>query len=419
MADQEGKTTCQSLNGAIPCPRKSGLSILKGMLKPFAMVAIIAGISPLLPFWTAPGTSAQSAESVNQLVATGEKTDPSKVTPKTDVQNKRNQPETPLRSDKLPDTELVRRGRAAWERMIAENPLLNPWENPAWKLAQSYVRQGEYDKAIEVYKPHCNVAADSTEQRAELGEVLLFGKVGARSEVRLFGEVKGRPTVSNSISNGKGQCPICHRMFKEEVNADLDRDPFQPYLFNFAHRIKGLIASSKYQHRPEDTMQPEAFPGSGKATNLIEYLAESNVCPSCYIAPRIGFTNNPRESLMPGIQRPPISLTIDEMVAIDTWLLKREGEQIPSLKVMRAAYEKFLQPYDRVGSYEGILLASLYDAKGDLDTAIQLLEANYPGLPGYMNLELLRDAPRFFANLKKRTHIVARFPNLLQVNEQP
>jgi hypothetical protein len=52
------------------------------------------------------------------------------------------------------------------------------------------------------------------------------------------------------------------------------------------------------------------------------------------------------------------------------------------------------------GNDDGILLASLYDAKGDRVAAIKLLEATYAGVRKYTDLELLRDDPRVFANLK-------------------
>lgn len=309
---------------------------------------------------------------------------------------------------------LVQQGRYReatdqWEQASSvDHRLYQDWL--AWDLAQAYVKQGRYGKAIDMYKPQYHFITESIDQRAELGEVLLFGEVG------------WRPTKENSFAVGKGQCHLCHRIFKESVNEDLADDPYQPYLFNFAHHIKSLIASPKYQHRPEDTKQPEAFPGSGKATNLIEYLAESNVCPSCYIAPRIGRTDNDRESIMPKPHKPPISLTIDEMVAIDTWLLKQEREDIPSVAVMRAAYEKFLRPEDRPPPFEGIRLAALYDAKGDLAEAIRLLDATYPAMLSSRGsweraeFERLRDDPQLFRNLKQRSDIVAKFPKLLQVN---
>ena len=148
--------------------------------------------------------------------------------------------------------------------------------------------------------------------------------------------------------------------------------------------------------------------------------------PSCYVPPGFGWKgSDDRESKEPTIYLPPLSLTIDEMIAIDTWLLKNEGEELPNVETMRTAYEKFLRLEDRPGSYDAIRLASLYDAKGDLDTAIHLLEANYTGVLKYdsgpsrhENLAPLRDDHRIFSNLKKQFDIVAKFPNLLQGNTQ-
>jgi tetratricopeptide (TPR) repeat protein len=300
-----------------------------------------------------------------------------------------------------------------WDRLIAEDPNINysginyP-ESFAWELAKAYLRLGQNEKAIAVYKPHYHVATESVEQRAELGEILLFGSVGAR------------PTKLD-YPIGKGQCHLCHKIFKETIKEDLEHDPFQPYLFNFAPRIKELIKSPKYQKRSKDTVQPEAFPGSGIATSLIEYLAESNVCPSCYIATRVGFKDDDRDSIMPAAHKPPISLTIDEMVAIDTWFLKREGEEIPSIGVMRSAYEKFLPENDRPISYAGIQLASLYDMKGDLELAVKLLDANYPNMLRYApgKLTQWRNDHQMFPHLKQRPEIVSRFPNLLQTDSRP
>ena len=70
---------------------------------------------------------------------------------------------------------------------------------------------------------------------------------------------------------------------------------------------------------------------------------------------------------------------------------------------------------------EGIRLAALYDAKGDLAEAIRLLEATYQAmLPArgsweLAELEKLRDDPQLFRNLKQRSDIVTKFPKLLQV----
>jgi tetratricopeptide (TPR) repeat protein len=68
-----------------------------------------------------------------------------------------------------------------------------------WELAQAYVKQGKYETAIDIYKPQYHFITDSIDQRAELGELLLLGEVGARPET---GAV------------GKGQCALCHTFSK-------------------------------------------------------------------------------------------------------------------------------------------------------------------------------------------------------------
>jgi cytochrome c551/c552 len=50
---------------------------------------------------------------------------------------------------------------------------------------------------------------------------------------------------------------------------------------------------------------------------------------------------------MPQIHKAPIQLTIDELIAVDTWLFVREGEEAPPAADLRAAYEKFIPAGDR------------------------------------------------------------------------
>jgi hypothetical protein len=47
---------------------------------------------------------------------------------------------------------------------------------------------------------------------------------------------------------------------------------------------------------------------------------------------------------MMAIHKPPIGLSIDEQIAVDTFLFYREGGEVPSAKEIRAAYEKFVPP---------------------------------------------------------------------------
>jgi len=174
--------------------------------------------------------------------------------------------------------------------------------------------------------------AMSIKERAALGEKLIFGAEGAsRTKFRV----------------GTAQCTLCHAFFKESDMADSEHYPSPPYgphfFDHFTERIQRLVASPEYRQRPRDTEQPEAFPGSGIATNVIEYLAESNICPSCYVVPGFGVRNShDRESPMPWIHKPPISLSIDEMIALETWLYLHDGKEPPSPDEIEKAYRKFV-----------------------------------------------------------------------------
>ncbi|MGQ0812668.1 MAG: hypothetical protein ACT4OO_15785 [Nitrospiraceae bacterium] len=172
-----------------------------------------------------------------------------------------------------------------------------------------------------------DVRAMSVKKRAALGEKLIFGEKGAsRTEFRV----------------GRAQCTLCHDFFKKSNNAP--SPPYGPHFFDgFTKRIERLLASPDYRQRPTNTDQPEAFPSSGHATTLIEYLAESNICPSCYVVPGFGVRGtHDRESPMPKIHKPPISLSLAELIAIDTWLYVHDGKEPPSPQEIENAYRKFI-----------------------------------------------------------------------------
>lgn len=181
----------------------------------------------------------------------------------------------------------------------------------------------------------------SVKERAALGEKLIFGKRGAsRTEFTV----------------GKAQCTLCHDFFQELKPAAGEpyprlSPPYGPHFFNhFTERIERLVASPKYRQKSKDTEQPETFPGSGHATSVIEYLAESNICPPCYVVPGFGVRNtHDRESPMPKIHKPPISLSLDELMAIDTWLYFYDGKEPPSPDDIEKAYRKFIPKYDWAG----------------------------------------------------------------------
>jgi len=119
-----------------------------------------------------------------------------------------------------------------------------------------------------------------------------------------------------------------------------------PNLAGIPSRAAERIKDPRYL-KP-DSVQTEAFSGSGRATTAIEYIAESHSCPNCFIVAGFGVKgSNDRESPMPVIYKPPIQLTIDELIAVDTWLFTREGEEAPKVADLRAAYEKFIPVGDR------------------------------------------------------------------------
>jgi len=164
-----------------------------------------------------------------------------------------------------------------------------------------------------------NVMTMSVAERADMGESVIFGKVGGFAERGI----------------GKGQCPLCHTFKKGDIG---DR---APNLMGITSRAGEQIKSPLYL-KP-DTVQTESFPGSGRATKNIEYIAESHSCPDCFVVPGFGEKGtNDRNSPMPEIHKPPISLSIDELIAVDTWLFVNEGVDPPSPEEIKTAYEKFI-----------------------------------------------------------------------------
>lgn len=135
------------------------------------------------------------------------------------------------------------------------------------------------------------------QQLADEGEKIIFGGIG-------------RSNIQGAI--GRGQCPLCHG-FKQGFGSER-----APNLWGITVR-KRLHATS------------------------IEYIAESHTCPSCYVVGGFGLKGSEnRESPMPKIHKPPISLSIDELIAVDTWLFVREGEIPPSPETIETTYRKFI-----------------------------------------------------------------------------
>jgi len=181
-------------------------------------------------------------------------------------------------------------------------------------------------KVKEAHPDEC--AADITklpvDKLAELGEVIIFGEVGGLAKRGI----------------GKGQCPLCHTFKKGDIG---DR---APNLMGISARAAERIKEPKYL-KP-DTVQTESYKGSGRATTAEQYIAESHVCPSCYVVAGFGEKGtNDRSSPMPDVAKPPISLTIDELVEVDTWLWYREGVDPPPASEIKADYEKYIPESER------------------------------------------------------------------------
>jgi cytochrome c2 len=215
----------------------------------------------------------------------------------------------------------------------------------------------------------------SPQQLADEGEKIIFGGLG-------------QSKVQGAI--GKGQCPLCHG-FNEGFLSER-----APNLFGVPDRAKKQLDDPKYHKgKPaeRDTAQKEAFPGAGTATTGQEYISESHACPSCYVVAGFGVKGtNDKESPMPIIHKPPISLTLGELAAVDTWLYVREGKEAPSFEEITAAYEKFIPEADRPKASEepaagggGGLLADGTEPIDKIFAKAQCVVCHtIPGIPGAM-----------------------------------
>ena len=177
----------------------------------------------------------------------------------------------------------------------------------------------------------------SPQQLGDEGEKIIFGGIG-------------QSKTQGAI--GKGQCPLCHGFQKGFLSERA------PNLFGIPARASEQLKAPTYHMNDaaaRNTEQKEAFEGSGTATNGQEYIAESHACPSCYVVPGFGVKgSNDTVSPMPRIHKPPISLQLGELAAVDTWMYTREGAESPGYDAIVTSYEKFIPEADRpVASEEG------------------------------------------------------------------
>ncbi len=134
----------------------------------------------------------------------------------------------------------------------------------------------------------------TAQQLADEGEKIIFGGVGKNKEQGAI---------------GKGQCPLCHAFHAGMLGERA------PNLNGLPERAgKERLEDPKYSKgnpAKREYSQKEAFPGSGTAENGQEYIAESHACPNCYVVAGFGVKGtNDKESPMPAIHKPPISLSL-------------------------------------------------------------------------------------------------------------
>ena len=293
-----------------------------------------------------------------------------------------------------------------WEGRLDqhENVSSRTGESRAWQLAKLYTSIEKYDLAIGLYQQYyAGYFPATVDERARLGERLIFGSIG------------GSKTPG---AIGKAQCPLCHS-FQGGVAGER-----APSLFGVYRRSLERLQDPRYHlgsPQERDAKKQEACIGCGTATSAMEYLAESVACPNCYIVAGYGFKGTrDTDGGCPIIHKPPINLSIPELIAVETWILKQEGVEL-SLDEMRNAHEKFIPRNERPGIEEGLRLAALYETKGDYAKALALIEDNYRGVDKYKRQALmrLRDNVDLFVVFKQRDDLIERYPFLLHPNRQP
>jgi hypothetical protein len=212
---------------------------------------------------------------------------------------------------------------------------------PGYKLSASAIGL----VALVVMLPSSGVAASQPRDQSEHPPKLLnYSKMTTKQlidegEKIIFGGI-GKSKVRGAI--GRGQCPLCHT-FHAGMSGER-----APNLFGATKRASERLKDPRYHlGRPQerDTVQKEAFPGAGTATTPLEYIAETLICPSCYVPAGYGMRGtNDKDSPDINITKPPVSLKIDDLVAVTIWLYVHDGQQPPTPAKIANAYRKFVTP---------------------------------------------------------------------------
>jgi hypothetical protein len=174
-----------------------------------------------------------------------------------------------------------------------------------------------------------NYSKMTNRQLVDEGEKIIFGGLG-------LAKVPG--------AVGRGQCTLCHASLEGMLGERA------PNLFGATKRASERLKDPRYhlgKPQDRDTVQREAFPGSGTAITPLEYIAETLLCPSCYVPAGYGMIgSDDKESPDINIIRPPVSLKIDDLVAVTTWLYVHDNQAPPSPTKIVKAFRKFMTPQD-------------------------------------------------------------------------
>jgi hypothetical protein len=174
-----------------------------------------------------------------------------------------------------------------------------------------------------------NYSKMTTRQLVDEAEKIIFGGLG---------QAKVRGAV------GRGQCTLCHATIEGMLGERA------PNLFGVTKRASERLKDPRYhlgKPQDRDTVEKEAFPGSGTATTPLEYIAETLLCPSCYVVAGYGVRGtDDKESPDIKITAPPVSLKIDDLVAVTTWLYVHDKKVPPSPTEIVKAFRKFMTPED-------------------------------------------------------------------------
>lgn len=174
--------------------------------------------------------------------------------------------------------------------------------------------------------PEAAVAVDvssvTPEMLQAMGEKIIFGTddpVGMLS--------RGEGPI------GKGQCPLCHRLFVEQT---ADRCPNMIALKTMEQELLQVTIQERSHKRFKEPRYKESMErnaGGEENSGIVphaetggQYIIESTYCPNCFVVEGFGLKGtNDTVSPMPIINKPPIQLIDTEIVAVVSYLQMRDG----------------------------------------------------------------------------------------------